>query len=697
MPAPPPMMPCTPQTVPVQQPCLAGPATPYQQVVQLPKRPMGRGVIADTPAGKTAPMGGTTQDHGRPAVRGQGHGSCSVSCPRGVPEMASAQPQHQGGSLPSRSMPGGRSLPPPSPPPAPERTQPQQRGRKRSALWDPARLAANYCSSGWRKDLEHILKVYYKYSVDYFMEGDWSRIKERFFDLFLQHKKEALEVKEACPLDFMAYIQDLFYQATGIHLDGLRSFTWWIKKGSYYHGVVAHQGHLWECPHLEGAPLPRRPQLAPSESRRESQMRAETQVPSSRRPSAEAMAVPVAETAVVDTPIAEAPVVEPAVMEETPAEVTTATPSLPAPMETGGAGDGPSWAEQVEEVKEELFQHSRLAKHPRSLSRRWEPTSQLPFPLQDHAGRFASVTWLYKHAAAQPAASHNASGRVIRHLHPKLLPHQATSLGNQVACMITEYHLTVSTHQSSLRPILPPEAAPLLPAIKNYVPGVSFEGTRDVRVMDHAMALRVAVWLHRLNMAMGGEALASESLEARQHHLGPLLESFLTPRMSGLTYQEVVNQVLTENRWATNQSLHHLQECRTCKWEALEGLIKAHGKLDRADKATRNSLKKEIDQRRKGLETLKERISHYESQLRQEQSDSSAPGGDGQIHHGAQAKAAPAPVANDAPSESAEVPAPDPSPAEDQAQAMEVDDYTTHPSLPSPISHEDDDLLSGLP
>ena len=215
--------------------------------------------------------------------------------------------------------------------------------------------------------------------------------------------------------------------------------------------------------------------------------------------------------------------------------------------------------------------------------------------------------------------------------------------------------------------------------------------------MDHAVALRVAIWLHRLDMAMGGEALASESLEAGQHHQGQLLESFLAPRMSGLTYQEVVDQVLTENRRAANQSLRHLQECHTHEQEALEGLIKVHGELDRADKAAWKSLKKEIDQRRKGLETLKERISHYEAQLGLEPSEGSTPGGDGQIHHGAQAEAAPAPVANDAPSESAEVPAPDSSPAEDQAQAMEVDDYTSRPSLPSPVSREDDDLLSGLP
>ena len=37
-------------------------------------------------------------------------------------------------------------------------------------------------------------------------------------------------------MDFMAYIQDLFYQATGLHLDGLGSFTGWIKKGSFIMG-----------------------------------------------------------------------------------------------------------------------------------------------------------------------------------------------------------------------------------------------------------------------------------------------------------------------------------------------------------------------------------------------------------------------------------------------------------------------------
>ena len=222
---------------------------------------------------------------------------------------------------------------------------------------------------------------------------------------------------------------------------------------------------------------------------------------------------------------------------------------------------------------------------------------------------------VYEHAAVQPATPHNVAGRVIMHLHPDLLPQKAMSLRNQVSCMIAEYHLTTSARQSSLHPIIPEEAAPLLPPLKNYVPGVVFEGTRDVRVVDHAMALRVAVWLHRLNMAMGGGARASESLEASRHHLGPLLEFFLTPRTSNLTYKEVVDRMLRENHRASEESLHHLLGHRTHKQQVLDGLVKAHGELDKADKTTQKSLKKEIDQRRKSLEMLKERISHYEAQL----------------------------------------------------------------------------------
>ena len=98
---------------------------------------------------------------------------------------------------------------------------------------------------------------------------------------------------------------------------------------------------------------------------------------------------------------------------------------------------------------------------------------------------------------------------------------------------------------------------------------------------------------------------------------------------------------------------------------------------------------------------LKERISHYEAQLGWEPSEGNVPGDDGQVSHGAQVELAPALAPADyTPSESTmtlATPASDPPPAEDPTQDMEVDDYATRPSLPSPVSCEDNDLLLGLP
>ena len=159
---------------------------------------------------------------------------------------------------------------------------------------------------------------------------EWVRLKETFFTYFLPHKEEALGNKERCPINYMAYIEEHFYRATGLHLNGLRGFTTWIKQGSYYHGLVAQQGRLHECPHLVGLLLHRRPQVMPSESHRESQMKAEATATSSSKPSAGPMVAPVAETPVVEAPVT-----------ETPGAETPAAPSdTPAPMETGGVGDG---------------------------------------------------------------------------------------------------------------------------------------------------------------------------------------------------------------------------------------------------------------------------------------------------------------------------------------------------------------------
>ena len=124
----------------------------------------------------------------------------------------------------------------------------------------------------------------------------------------------------------------------------------------------------------------------------------------------------------------------------------------------------------------------------------------------------------------------------------------------------------------------------MLPPIKDYVPGVAFEGTRDVRVLDHARTLRVAAWLHQLDMFAGGDGMASETLEASRHSQGPLLDLFLTPMMSNLTFQEVVDRILYENRRGAQRSLDDLRARHAHIHEELDDLTKAHG--EESDKSS---------------------------------------------------------------------------------------------------------------
>ena len=203
------------------------------------------------------------------------------------------------------------------------------------------------------------------------------------------------------------------------------------------------------------------------------------------------------------TPPQGTPAEEPPMQE---APVAGPSPSdTPAPMETGGVGDGQTWAKRVETSAEAEFQQARPPKHPHSQSRRWEAGPRLPFPLLDVEGRLASIERLYEYAGEQPSPRNDVAGRAIRHLHPEILPRDAQRLGNQVSCMIAKYYLTSSARVSTTMFLVLPEAAKLLlPAIKMYVSNVSFEGTQDVRVLDHAKTLRVAVWLHRLDMAVDG-------------------------------------------------------------------------------------------------------------------------------------------------------------------------------------------------
>ena len=97
-----------------------------------------------------------------------------------------------------------------------------------------------------------------------------------------------------------------------------------------------------------------------------------------------------------------------------------------------------------------------------------------------------------------------------------------------------------------------------------------------MRVVDHAKALRVAVWLHRLDTSVQGDEAALEMSDASWHCLGCLLESFLVPATHGLSFREVMAWCLYENRCDAQHQIDDLVACRNRVHEALNGLMETH-------------------------------------------------------------------------------------------------------------------------
>ena len=117
--------------------------------------------------------------------------------------------------------------------------------------------------------------------------------------------------------------------------------------------------------------------------------------------------------------------------------------------------------------------------------------------------------------------------------------------------MISEYHMACMTRGSLVTSqILPGELEDHLPPLTDYASPEDRSGVTDVRVRDHrARTLRVAVWFHRLDMALSEEPATSGSLVRTRHHLGCLLAYFLQPGTAWeLQFEDVVTQVLKENQ-----------------------------------------------------------------------------------------------------------------------------------------------------
>ena len=282
-----------------------------------------------------------------------------------------------------------------APPASTPGSTPHQCGGGTRAPKDPLENVTNYRSQGWRKDLEHVFKAYYKYNVTSFKEAEWNKLRDKVLEHLLQCQDEWRSIKENDPLQYMPYMERQFHAITGIQLKGLSDFTGWIKWGSYYHGVVARKGQFHKCVQLAGVKLPRWPKITPSEFCQVSQRREETPGTSPRAPSK-----------------------KPSVAQGAPSDV-------PAAMETGGVEDGRSWVEQAEASADDEFRRDRPAKHCQLESRRRGGRPTLPFPLQDNDGRCASVQQLYQQAGEQPQAHLDVATWGITHQYPDIEPCKA--------------------------------------------------------------------------------------------------------------------------------------------------------------------------------------------------------------------------------------------------------------------------------
>ena len=497
-------------------------------------------------------------------------------------------------------------------------------------------------------------------------QEEWKKLKTKFFEYLGQCQEEWKTIKEEKPLQYMPYMESRFQTITGIRLKGLSQFTGWIKPGSYYHGVVARKGQLHRCLHLAGTELPKGPQIHPSQSRLVTQKEEETPTTSPPMPGKEG-------------------------------SVTQGAHSdPPTPMETGGAVDGQSGVEQAKASADEEWRRGRPAKHHQSASRKREGQSTNPFPLQDDKGRCEVVQQLYWHAGGLTPACHDVAGQGMAHHYPDMGLGEAKSLNNQVLCMISEYHPPcLSQGSSCISPVLLEAAKDLLPPIEEYLAEDSFQGTRDLRVLEKAKTLRVAVWLHRLDVAAAGDGMACSSLDVAQHSRGPLLEFLLAPQISSHMFEEVVQWVLAENWYKTESSLDNVQKLWAQLQRELEDLSQAH--KEEPVKSSQKKIKRDMERRQKNLKGLEVTISQYESSLRRAlvQPEETPASEDDLSDSRAEGAMATTPVADDAPQVSA---TPEPltsSPGEEQTCSMEVDDRDDCQPLASPVSYREDELLTG--
>ena len=165
--------------------------------------------------------------------------------------------------------------------------------------------------------------------------------------------------------------------------------------------------------------------------------------------------------------------------------------------------------------------------------------------------RREAIGQIYNCMDGKDPAPRNIASEALRAYYSGVDPQTQKTWACQILCMISEYHMACVTRGSPVTsPILPGVIEDRLPPLTDYASPEDRSGVTDVWVWDHqARTLWVAVWLHRLDMALSEEPATSGSLVRTRHSLGCLLAYFLGLRTAwDLQFENVINQVLKENQ-----------------------------------------------------------------------------------------------------------------------------------------------------
>ena len=431
----------------------------------------------------------------------------------------------------------------------------------------------------------------------------WPELKAKFFKFLIDHHSEWKSIRNNDPLGYLPYMEAQFERVTGYKLVGLGACTEWIRAGTYYHWVIAQQGQLGRCPRLAGIPPPQGPMMPPP------------YLPvTAAAPPVTAAAPPVTAPASTQATVPNPPREggRQTQTESQPQKRDTAAAGVQgAARDMGGAGDSSGQSGRAAS-REPRTTQSCSRKRRRSQSRRRDSHPTVPFPLQEHEGRLQAVRTLYEEAREHRLASEMTALRGLRESHPEMGAEELQRLNNQVLLMIAEYHLTSASQGTHhILPVLPEGAARLMPPLDGYLPG-SFDGCRDVRVTDRAQILRVAAWLHHLDLSTTYGAEIATSPRVEDYDIGPLLEYFLMPKLSDITLEEVAARVAQENRRDMEASLRDLHKERDSLQNEIELLASARDNEQLRE--TKKTLKRRLDTRRR-----EECISRLEELLGLEQ------------------------------------------------------------------------------